>query len=131
MIAYERSEDKSTEPKIPAAFRACEKLRPHLATLMGKAGFQAVLARALAVASGEAPWLAAVQVQADGSLEGWDKPEAQAAPKALTESGVHLVAQLLGLLVAFIGDNLTLCLVREVWPKLPLGDWNFTQEDDS
>ena len=122
LIAYERREGQAIEPKIPAAFQVCEKLRPHLATLMGKAGFQAVLARALAVASGEAPWLAAVQVQADGSLAGWDKPEVPAAPKVLTESGVLLVAQLLGLLIAFIGDNLTLRLVREVWPTLPLED---------
>jgi circadian clock protein KaiC len=36
--------------------------------------------------------------------------------------GVALLAQLLGLLVAFIGENLTLRLVREVWPKAPLND---------
>jgi hypothetical protein len=29
-----------------------------------------------------------------------------------------MVAQLLGLLVAFIGEDLTLHLVREVWPKI-------------
>jgi predicted transglutaminase-like cysteine proteinase len=33
-----------------------------------------------------------------------------------------LLAQLLGLLVAFIGEDLTLRLVREVWPKLSLND---------
>ena len=62
-------------------------------------------------------------------MEGWDKPEGQVAPKEAVESGVLLAAQLLGLLVAFIGENLTLRLVREVWPKLPLENWNFTQKD--
>jgi len=35
---------------------------------------------------------------------------------------------LLGLLVAFIGENLTIRLVREVWPKAPLNDLDLTQE---
>jgi hypothetical protein len=37
----------------------------------------------------------------------------------MAEGSVVLVAQLLALLVAFIGENLTLRMVREVWPKLP------------
>ncbi len=114
---------------LPAAAQVCEKLRPHLATLMGKAGFRAVLLRALAVTGAEVPWLVALQVNADGALEGWDAAEVPAEAKQLAESGVLLVAQLLGLLVAFIGGNLTLRLVRDVWPKLPLEDLNFTTGD--
>jgi hypothetical protein len=98
---------------------------------MGQGGFRALLARSLAVATPEVPWLAALQVNADGALEGWDKVEAQVEPGELTESGVLLVAQLLGLLVAFIGENLTLRLVRDVWPKLSLEDSNFTKRDPS
>jgi hypothetical protein len=129
LVAYETKESKSSESGRPAAFLACERLRPHLATLMGQGGFRAVLARALAVASTEEPRLAAVQVKADGSLDGWDKLEVQVNPKELTESGILLVAQLLGLLVAFIGDNLTLRMVRDVWPKVSLEDLNFTKGD--
>jgi len=44
---------------------------------------------------------------------------------------VLLVAQLLGLLVAFIGENLTLRLMRDVWPKLSLEDLKFTQGNPS
>ena len=44
------------------------------------------------------------------------------------EGRVVLLAQLLGLLVAFIGENLTIRLVREVWPKAPLNDLDLTQE---
>ena len=128
LVAHEAKGDKSAEPILPTAFHVCEKLRPHLATLMGQGGFRAVLARALAVASAEVPWLATVQVSAEGSWEGWDKPESQVKPKELAETGVLLVAQLLGLLVAFIGANLTLRLVREVWPKLPLEDLQFTND---
>jgi hypothetical protein len=38
---------------------------------------------------------------------------------------VVLVAQLLGLLVTFIGEDLTLGLVREIWPKLSLDKSGF------
>jgi hypothetical protein len=125
LIALEAKGLKPSNASQPAVFHVCEKLRPHLATLMGSGGFRAVLGRALAVTSAEVPWLVAVQVNADGALEGWEK----VAPKELTQSGVLLVAQLLGLLIAFIGDNLTLHLVREVWPKVSLEDLKFTQGD--
>ena len=38
-----------------AVFLVCEKLRPHLAMLMGNAGFRALLSRALALAKAEVP----------------------------------------------------------------------------
>ena len=122
LIAYETRGNKSSGTKTPAAFPVCEKLRPHLATLMGNTGFRALLSRALALANAEVPSLRAVQVKADGSLEGLDELEVQADPEELAKGSVVLVAQLLGLLVAFIGENLTLRLVREVWPKLSLND---------
>ncbi len=122
LIAYEKGGPKSSEDKTPVAFHVCEKLRPHLATLAGKAGFRALLSRALAVASAEVPWLRAVQVEADGALGGWDDSNAQGNPEEMEEGCVLLVAQLLGLLVAFIGEDLTLRLVREAWPKLALND---------
>ena len=122
LIAYETRGNKSSETKTPAACLVGEKLRPHLATLMGNVGFRALLSRALALANAEVPWLRAVHVKADGSLEGLDELEAQVDPDEIFEGCVVLLAQLLGLLVAFIGENLTLRLVREVWPKLSLND---------
>ena len=50
---------------------------------------------------------------------------AQLYPDEWFEGRVVLLAQLLGLMVAFIGENLTLRLVREVWPKAPLDDLDF------
>lgn len=107
----------------PGAFRVCDRLRPHLATYMGSVGFRALLARALVLAGAEAPWLRAVQVKADGSLEGADQPGGQVDPQEMAEGGVVLVAQVLALLVAFIGADLTLQMVREVWLQLPVGDF--------
>ena len=131
LIAHETRKNKSSATKNRAAFHVGEKLRPHLATLMGNTGFRALLSRALALANAEVPWLRAVHVKADGSLEGMDELEleAQVDPKEIAVGRVVLLAQLLGLLVAFIGENLTLQLVREVWPKLSLNDLDVCKGD--
>jgi hypothetical protein len=125
LIAYEANGNKSSESKTPAAFQVCEKLRPHLATLMGNAGFRALLSRALALANTEVPWLRALHVRSDGFFEGLDELQAQLAPGEFFEGKVVLLAQLLGLLEAFIGESLTVRVVREVWPKLSVKDFDF------
>ena len=130
LIAYETRENESSETKTPAACLVVgEKLRPQLATLMGNVGFRALLSRALALANAEVPWLRAVHVNADGSFEGLDELGAQVDPDEIFEGCVVLLAQLLGLLVAFIGEILTLRLVREVWPKLSLNNFDLGTGD--
>ena len=129
LIAYETRENKSSETKTPAACLVGEKLRPHLATLMGNVGFRALLSRALALANAEVPWLRAVHVKADGTFEGLDELGTQVDPDEIFEGCVVLLAQLLGLLVAFIGEDLTLRLGREVWPKLSLDNFDFGKGD--
>ena len=125
LIDYDASRSKSSETKTPAAFHICEKLRPQLTTLMGNGGFRTLLSRALTLANAEVPWLRPVQVMEDGSFEGVEKLQAQLEPEEFFEGRVVLLAQLLGLLVAFIGEDLTSRLVREVWPKIPLNDLDF------
>jgi len=78
-----------------------------------------------------AAWLRAVHVKSDGSMEGVDEIHAQLDPDEFMEGRRVLVAQLLGLLVAFIGENLTLRLVREIWPEISLNNLNFITGDKS
>jgi hypothetical protein len=92
---------------------------------MGNAGFRALLSRALALANTEVPWLRALHVRSDGFFEGLDELHAQLAPGEFFEGKVVLLAQLLGLLEAFIGESLTVRVVREVWPKLSVKDFDF------
>jgi hypothetical protein len=122
LIEYETQGNKSTPGKALAAFEICEKLRPPLAALMGNGGFRAILGRALALAIEEVPGLHTLSVKPDGVLEGVQELHAQLDANKFFEGGVVLLAQLLGLLVAFIGESLTLRLVREVWPRLSLPD---------
>ena len=110
LAAYERRQKAPSDSKAPPAFQVCEKLRVHLAVFMGSTGFRELMSCALPRAKAEAPWLGAVHVNAKRN------------PNELFEGGVVLVAQLLGLLTAFIGQTLTLRFVREVWPTVPLDD---------
>jgi len=118
LIALEATGSKSPSMTFPAAFAACEKLRRPLATLLGDVGFGALLSRALALAASEVKWLGVVHVDPGGALEGLAGPQATISPAESARGGVVLLAQLLGLLSTFIGSDLTLRLVREVWPKL-------------
>ena len=129
LIACETRGKKSPETNTPAAFYVCEKLRPYLATLMGSTGFHALLSRALAVANADDAWLRTVHVKEDGSLGGFDGPKVPVHPEERAQGSVVLVSQLLGLLVAFIGENLTVRMVRELWPTVPLTDVHFDNGD--
>jgi hypothetical protein len=66
-----------------------------------------------------------VHVKADASFERLDELGAQLDPDKVFEGRIVVLAQLLGLLVAFIGEDLTLWVMREVWPKLSLNDFGF------
>jgi hypothetical protein len=125
LIAYEARGNGSSETNKSLGFHVAEKLHPYLAALMGSGGFHALLSRSLALATAEVPWLSAVQVKADGSLEGLDKIQGQLDADKFLEGRVVLLAQLLGLLKAFIGELLTLRLIHDVWPKIPLNDLEF------
>jgi hypothetical protein len=108
-----------------AAFRASDKLRPHLLTLMGQTGFRSLLGRALGLAAEEVAWLRAVHIHKDGTLEGVGDLKAQVTREQFTEGSIVLLAQMLGSLVAFVGEDLTLRQMRQVWPKLPLHNLSF------
>jgi hypothetical protein len=127
-MSYEADGNQSAELRTPFVFHVCDKLRPHLATLMGVAGFRALLSRSLVLAQEEARSLRAVHVKSDGSLAGLEELQAQVAPDDFFEGKVVLLAQLLGLLVAFIGEKLMLQMVRDVWPELSLKGLDFTKD---
>src|SRR5580658_223115 len=122
IIACEANGHKSAHAHIPDTFHVFERLRPPLAALMGNGGFRALLSRALTLARPEAPWLQAIHVKSDGALAASEEIHAQMSSDAMIVGRVALLAELLGLLVAFIGENLTSRLVLEVWPDAPLND---------
>lgn len=118
LLAHEAASDKSVGTNGSKAFRVCEKLREPLSRLTGIGGFRSLLSRALALAGAEIPWLRALHINAEGSLEGLETLDEKSDSRELAEGEVVLVSQLLGLLVTFIGPALTLQLLRDIWPKM-------------
>ena len=123
LMAHEISSNKIHGVEASPAFDVAEKLRPHLANLMGAGGFRALLSRALILAKAEVSWLGKVQVDKDGKLEGLERTRFQLDQTVFLQGTATLIAQLLGLLAAFIGPTLTLQQINEVWPQFPLATW--------
>ena len=117
LLAFEAVEAGTTNADTHAVGRVCDKLRRPLTTLAGAAGFRSLLARALTLAKQESPVIAAWEVNSDGSLQGLNGEAAQ--------SGAVLIAQLIGLMITFIGESLTLRLLHDVWPDLPDSEVKF------
>ena len=122
LVAYEGVEISSAMADMHAVCRVCNKLRHPLTTLAGAAGFRSILSRALTLAKQESPVLGAWEVEADGSLQGLNGEAAQ--------SGDVLIAHLIGLMITFIGESLTLRLLHDVWLDLP-GSENKIERDES
>ena len=131
LIVSDALVNSASETARPVPFPVTDVLRPHLATLMGDGGVRALLARALVLAKVEVSWLRAVQVNSDGDLEGLAEIGSLLDPTDFLEGRVVLLAQLLGLLVAFIGPGLTSRLVGEFWPQIPFQDRDFGKEQEN
>ena len=119
LFLFEAGTDEPSCANMPPGYRVGEKLRRHLTRLTGIAGFRTLHARALTLAKGQAPVLGTVQIKLDGSLDGLSDlgNEGQAV-----EANVVLIAQLLALLVTFVGEDVTLSLVHDAWPDFPVPD---------
>lgn len=123
LLAVEATLPRATNTRVQhEALRVCEKLRISLTRFAGADGFAALLRRTLVLAREEVPSLNRITVEPNCSMDGL---EALAADE--TDGGVEaaaaLTAHLLGLLVTFIGEPLTLRLVREAWPDESLDEW--------
>jgi hypothetical protein len=126
LLVYEADAGKASEQLESATLRVYEKLRHCLGEFVGVAGFQSLASRALTLSRPEVPSLSAARVAADGSLEGLGDIETQfdmGKPSA-ADGEIILIARLLGLLRLFLGEALTLSLLRSTWPGEAFEDRN-------
>jgi hypothetical protein len=126
LLTYEAGAGQNSEPTGSPTLRVYEKLRRSLGEFVGVAGFQSLANRALTLARPEAPSLSAARVTADGCLQGLGEIESQfdVDNDQAGEGGIILIARLLGLLRIFIGEALTLSLLRNAWPGEVFDDRN-------
>ena len=126
LLSYEAGAGNTSEPVESTTLRVYQKLRQSLVELAGTAGFHSLASRALTLARSEVPSLSAVQVGADGNLEGMSaiEPSIKVEQDRVHEGGVILISRLLGLLLIFLGEALTLSLLRVQWPSTVFDDRN-------
>lgn len=124
LLAIEAAGQTATDALVHEAVRVCEKLRLSLTRFVGADGFAALQRRAIVMARAEVPSLQHITVNPDGSLEGLEDLVADAtnSGKGGTDEAAAIIVHLLGLLVTFIGEPLTLRLVRDAWPDVSLDE---------
>jgi hypothetical protein len=101
----------------------CDRLRARLHALFGPTAIAALFARALHVATAEFPWLAAAVLK-DGercSLEGLERVGAAIERDAVEEGLATVLADTIGLLTTFIGDDFVMPLVQAAWETASIG----------
>ena len=121
LLAVEAAGNGAADATVHEAVRVVAKLRVSLTRFAGNDGFTSLLRRALSLARADVPGLHTVTLKPDGSLEGLEALAAEAAHDGAEAAGA-IIAHLLGLLVTFIGEPLTLRLVRDAWPDASLDD---------
>ena len=77
LVASEADANTTSLHIEPATVRVYERLRRQLGSPVGVDGFQALASRALALAKSQSPRLSAVQVTANGGLQGLGEVESQ------------------------------------------------------
>ena len=124
LIARESVARESSGQAESAALRVFKKLRESICVFAGTAAFESFAIRALSEAQSEVPSLRAVQVAEDGSLESVNDLNYQLNNDRdlADEEGTILIACLLDLLHIFLGEALTLSLLRDAWPDATSDD---------
>lgn len=127
LIEHEATAGETLATENEIAVAILQKLRPQLVDIMGNTGFHALVARSLALAHEEVGGPNGAWLSKDGNVDGlavaWKPTDAKPS-----KGGAVMLAWLLGLLNSFIGELLTMQMVLEVWPELPLNGY-FSQRE--
>lgn len=121
LVAREANATAASLQTEPATVRVYEKLRRQLGAPVGIDGFQALASRALTLAKSESPRLSTVQVTPSGGLRGLGHVESLTDAVEEGEAGIALIAQLLGLFLAFLGEATTLRLIEDLRLQVDAG----------
>ena len=121
LFVHEAGAGQGTQELADAMERACQALHTRLAPLVSVAGFNALFDRAVTLAAREFSFLAAVgpMMTPTCSLDGLRQAVDGREPAEVADALVAILANFIWLLVIFIGENLGLRKVHEVWPDVP------------
>lgn len=121
-----------TDPQLQAVEAVLRDLSARISPLMGGAGFQMLLERALTRAQEGHPQLARVEAVRDGDRYLVESAEA-AVDAPVAENGAAaeaIISELIGLLARFVGADMAIGLVRQAFPELSLGSAGVRMEEN-
>jgi hypothetical protein len=118
VLAQHAGSAASAEALAAAARRAYDDLARVSAPLIGHVGVDALTGRALHLMQREYPWLVDTREpeQAEEPFTQVIVSLARQDPAVATEAAGAVFATFTGLLVTFIGEPLTVGLLRQAWP---------------
>ena len=117
LLASEGSLPGDAESCAAAAGRIYDRLDAHLAPLLGRAGVQALLARSAKLAQTELASLANVAGATERSTELRARLQSL-EPAVAIETAAVLFGTFLELVTTFIGERLTVRVLRSAWPAI-------------
>jgi hypothetical protein len=124
LLAADAAAHESTTRR---SFGVSTELAGPLSRLVGRSGFEALLARALTMTVAEFPRLRLAKVD---PMRGVNLSEIQPhlSPEESARGEITLVANLLQLLCLFLGEALVLCILSDIWPDASLNESEFGME---
>jgi hypothetical protein len=129
LLAMEATAGGDVEEHAASAGRVYDKLAAQLSPLLGAAGVQALFVRSANLARGQLAVLDGLVPAIEDATEGATRLRAclQALePAAAAEVAAILFGTFLDLVITFIGDRLTVQVLRGAWPAIedmaPRGD---------
>lgn len=123
LLVHEAKNSPSPAELAEALEICCQRLHKRLDPLVGAGGFRALLDRALYLAKKEHAWLKRVEIQAFPGYELKALNEAMTGrqPTEIRETLTIILANVLWLLVTFIGEDIVYGLIEEAWPGTKIG----------
>jgi len=117
LLASEGGPGGSAEACAAAAGQVYDKLDAHLSSLLGRTGVQALFARSARLVETEFPCLAEVAagIEVSAKLRACLQ---SLEPAVAIEAAAVLFGTFLELLTTFIGDRLTVQVLRSAWPAI-------------
>ncbi len=114
-----------------AVERVTRRLALPSCRLLCAAGYEALLRRALHLASRDFAFLSSVPApRSDGQFHGLKSAVQSAERERIDDGLMDLLTHLLWLLFTFIGQDLTRNLLRQAWPEAEIGPSGFDSDSE-
>lgn len=120
LLQHEAGGARDAASLAAAVEGACQKLSGELEALVGRDGVAALLGRAVNLTRREFPFLAGVRLRTDAppSFEALHESLRERGPEEADAASVALLANLVGLLINLLGEDLGLRPVMNAWPDV-------------